>query len=788
MKFLLKFFLIGVILPILLTVTIFTVKPSLLSEAGKIVLENVLSSKNLRLEASQVHFLWGKIEINDANLYQEKDNVISIKKAVVDYDIAKSIKKFGIYFDVSILDFKMEDINLNFSGSFVLKRSRTTIDNLKIDFGDKSYLALSMDYRTFMGVPYILKSEGNVENFPLMIHKAFWHIAPNNGIVEFLREFILSGSVTGEWKLNLDKSFFASKVLNPEDLSGNLKLKNVDFKYDEVFPVIKNLNSDVTLVGTNIDFAIREGYSGKILISNSVVVIDWSRGEDTEVVAKIKGKGPAVELASFIPADDLAGMKKYDIDLYQIKGTTDLDVSLIIPLKPGTINKYDVTANILSVTFSAFDDVVSLSSPKLVGKFDGDVVKIEGDGKLNNLPSAIFYQMNLSDDKDKDFDHLFSAKIKFTPVDGSKHDVISAISGGSVIDLQYKLKEGGAELAANSNLTNVEFMINKLGVHKPKGSFATLAVSGRSSTSPMPEKININLSGNNGLKIIGDFEIFSAGKRLTFSQIRYKDTDLEANILYGVDSVKANIVGNSLDLSEADMMRFLDKEADARATDVVVHVNKVKMKNDILMDDFSMNIRCDKVRCYEGAMDSKIGTRSVKMLLSAEGDEEKWEFSTTNAGALLKAVGMYNKMLAGNMILTVNSSRKEIKAGEQVSIMKGRFNLNKFVISDINFLAKLVSFVSIQGLIDSFNNKNRVNFIKMDGGFGYKDGVVKIENGQCQGQMFDFSIAGSINTNSRIYKLKGSVVPSLYGANALIRKIPLVGKILSAPYFLKDSY
>ena len=72
-----------------------------------------------------------------------------------------------------------------------------------------------------------------------------------------------------------------------------------------------------------------------------------------------------------------------------------------------------------------------------------------------------------------------------------------------------------------------------------------------------------------------------------------------------------------------------------------------------------MSIRCDKIKCYYGEMDSKIGTQSFRMHLSTQGNTEQWEVSSTNAGALFKALGMYDSMRAGSLMLIVNTSRKD---------------------------------------------------------------------------------------------------------------------------------
>ncbi len=99
--------------------------------------------------------------------------------------------------------------------------------------------------------------------------------------------------------------------------------------------------------------------------------------------------------------------------------------------------------------------------------------------------------------------------------------------------------------------------------------------------------------------------------------------------------------------------------------------------------------------------------------------------------------------------------------------------------------------------MSAITNNHNIRFEKMAGKFGFKDGILKIEDGGAEGAYFDFTMAGTINTNERVIKLKGSIVPSLYGINTLLKHIPIVGTILSgghrkglvsAPYFIKNKY
>jgi uncharacterized protein YhdP len=196
-------------------------------------------------------------------------------------------------------------------------------------------------------------------------------------------------------------------------------------------------------------------------------------------------------------------------------------------------------------------------------------------------------------------------------------------------------------------------------------------------------------------------------------------------------------------------------------------------------------------------MNSKIGTQSFTMNLNNEGAKEEWRVSSTNAGALMKGLGMYDNVKAGNLMLVVGASRQEAKAGEQINIIKGRFTLQKFVTTKTPMLTRMVSFISFPGLMSSFSKNQNIAFKEMQGIFSYKDNKITIEDASAEGAFFDFTMKGSIDTAERVAQLKGQVTPSFFGVNTIAGNIPIIGQIssgghrkglISAPYFVKTSY
>lgn len=263
---------------------------------------------------------------------------------------------------------------------------------------------------------------------------------------------------------------------------------------------------------------------------------------------------------------------------------------------------------------------------------------------------------------------------------------------------------------------------------------------------------------------------------------------MKADVLLADHSIKLNVVGRSLDLSRADIWRYLDKESEAKDTELLIKLDTVKMKNDIDVNDVVMRIRCDKIKCYDGFLESRIGTKPLKMEMTSKENSEHWRIASGNAGAFFQALGVYDKMQAGSIVVTVNTSRQEVKAGEQISIIDGDFLINKFVIVDNPFITKMLSFGSLQGLLDSIKKKQHVSFTSMDGKFGYKNNILNIIDAKAQGVFFDFTMKGYVDTDHREFGLKGRVIPSLYGLNNLVRKLPVVGNLLQFFYSIKDSY
>jgi hypothetical protein len=142
-------------------------------------------------------------------------------------------------------------------------------------------------------------------------------------------------------------------------------------------------------------------------------------------------------------------------------------------------------------------------------------------------------------------------------------------------------------------------------------------------TDPTKGEIDFSVSSKSGLKTTGTIHINSNKATADIREIKHKKTDLTAKIVLDKNLFDASIHGKILDLSDADMLQFLEKERDSGSTKLALSIDRIRLKDDIWLDNVKAKFECDPVRCFSGYIDSKIGSRSLELLLTAKQDKEE---------------------------------------------------------------------------------------------------------------------------------------------------------------------
>jgi hypothetical protein len=698
-------------------------------------------------------------------------------------------------FDLVLNDIKLPNIKDIEGKKLPVGKARYV--SVKSPFVDKEQFDLNFGESVYLNLKNWNQNKNKLQlranNLPFMIYKFAANILEDSELVDFCAEFIKDGYVQ-------DLNIVFDPNGSSNDLFGSGKIRKLDFLYDPDYPILKDVGLDFEIKGSKFKFDIKNGYSSDVLLSEGVMFMDWQGRDDTLLTLNTKGYGSVKSLVDFISQDQKNAMKKANIDIEKAKGSVEVEASIEIPLKRGTENIYDIKANIPDLALDIFKNNVHLRGGNISGVFDGNKLTLGGEGEINGFNSDINFIYNIKDTSK--FDHKLDIKTRFKTIPrkdrrSTKIGFISLLGGDSIIDIEYVNKNSQGEILVDADISELDLYFDKLGIRKKKNQQARVVIRG-SFSDPTEGNLDFSVKGENDIKINGDVIFKEEAVQVNISEIKTKGTDLSASLIESKGMVVIDLKGKSLDLSDADMLQFLEKERDEGATKLSLNIKKIRLKNDIWLDNLDLKLECDKERCFSGYMNSKLGERLVEMLLTANVAQENWLIKTGNAGALFKGIGIYDTMKSGSLTLNINTSRREVKSGQIIPILDGSFELDRFIVSKTSMMSQLVSFTSFPGLLNIIRGSNSISFSDMSGNFSFDNDVLKIKNSAARGPYFNFNMYGDIDIQKRQVNLKGHVTPELYGISSAVSYIPVVGRILTgnkkhrgiiaAPYHIKEKY
>lgn len=798
----------------------------------KHAVEYYFGLKGFEAKVTNLQIIDDKIKIE--SIQARKNSVTFILENVsVDYNFHINYKKSRLVCDIAIdhlrgiteknQEFLSSKLSFSYENYFLKRKSRSiinleniyyqdafissdtpiTLQNGKasiINFSSKNKIQSSVDVNfnnnNIANIHKITDGENiggkvSVKNIPITLYKPLYYLYPTDDLLIFLNGFIQEGLIeVAEFNIN---------QAVPDDIQGYAKINNLKFFYHEDLPPLTNMQIDISQKGLLTEFKVNSAKSTDLTLSNGLILMDWKGHDDTMLFVTAKAQGPAKALADLIPLSAHKNLLEANIDLTKITGNTDIDIKIDIPLKPETPDIYNITANIPNSDLSIFKNQVNLKGANLLGEYDGSTLQLKGKGKINEFDSEINFIQNFV--SDSSFDHKLNIvadlAINAATKKAKKIGFVTLKNGQAKLDFEYINIKGEGKISARSDLKNLDLYFDKLGIHKNKGESANFVLKGGMET-PVKGNINFSLNGANNLDINGNILINNNISEIIFDKLNHRETKLGVEILSNKDLIDINIRGKTLDLSNADMFQFLEKERDSGATIMQLSVDKVKLKNDIELDDLKLKFECNELKCHKGNINANIGSKEIAMQLQEEDKFEKWVIESGNAGAMLLGLGMYEDMRAGTMSLIIKTSRKEVRAGEIIPVLNGYFEFNRFVLHDAPSLSKLVSVVSLPGFVGMIRGNKDIIFSKMTGKFSFQEGILKILDSEAVGPYFDFTMHGNIDVAQRTMELKGNVNPALYGASAVVGSIPIIGRIftgdrthrgvMSAPFVMKDKY
>jgi hypothetical protein len=724
-----------------------------------------------------------------------KDDTITTKidEAKININFSKLLN-LSLAFDLNFknLDTKINQTNkgILFDANLSYERSiKTTkkLDLLVFNLIDPNILPKSKLHIIF---DENRKIKLDIEDFPISIYRTITKLVPIEtdelvSIKDFLNEYIDGGIIkSGKLETIVPKNI---SELSLEDFICNFEINDIDFIIPNNMPRIKGINTVVKIENDNIVFDILSGGFDKTYISgNSRVIL---KPKEEIVLLKVYTNGPTKDLTGFLEKHILDKLKKDGLDLRSISGKSEGESDIVIPLDYDKPNTYLVNFKLKDAKISAFGPKIEFESKILELLFDGDLIKISGSCMVNKNKGYLNYIYNINK---SEIENDLGLDFYLSPQDIMNN--ISIKDNEIKLSLKYKNKlNHDGNLTIESDLTNSTINFEKLGITKKFGDPARLIL--HSDMKDQNPKFDIKLTSKN-LDLSG-YAIYSENTQVSHLKIKTKKDSIILDFKNNKNMLSIKFIGNIVDLTKVNFLEYLQKNNTHKNVDLDVNIKTILLNNNINADDLKFRMFCNSKKCTSASLSAGIGSRKINIDLDNTSEKEKWRLFTDNAGAFFKGIGLYTKVKAGILNLSLEVGKENKANGDIVTIKNGEFKLDKFVLVDNSLVMKMTSLVSLPGLINLITNNNDVKFSRMSGNFEFDGERFKLTQSIAEGPYFDFTMLGYVDINKRAVLLRGGVTPSVYGISFIVKKIPVVKMLFSskkrngiiyAPYALKFNY
>jgi hypothetical protein len=523
--------------------------------------------------------------------------------------------------------------------------------------------------------------------------------------------------------------------------------------------------------------------SGKIDMARII-----EKGAGTAAV-NVKLEGPLASVFRYAEKEPIE--QTQDFDVSAVTGQAKLDVNLSFPMTKD-VKKEDVRVDITGVLENAFIPKVANNLDFSEGLLDlsvkGNDFKLKGKGKIDGAPIDLAYEGFVNSDG-----QAFRRKLlaEFT-IDQAMREKLGVnvdmlVDGSFPVYVTHTAFNGKPSTAeVKINLTPGRVMINPFDYEKPPGEIAAASLLAVMDDGGDISQIQ-NLTASGPRFTLEDttliFRKEGEGSALSLGKIsRFQIDETIAKLDFEVEPtgrIKVVLEGPFLDLRP-----FLNAEGDDKTASetpamlISVAVDRMRPSDDQTVEYGKMYIDLDdQGRFNQLELDAIAGTGDVYLRYKPdETGARVFRFEADDAGATLRAFGVYDKIQGGTMVIYAEPIKHVFDRN-----LIGAAELRDFKVVKAPSLAKLLSAVSLPGMIGLLNNEG-LGFTRLKANFNWvfrPDGsLLVLKDGRTSGNSLGLTFDGTFDNAASQIDVTGTIVP-LSEINKVISKIPLVGDILT---------
>lgn len=209
----------------------------------------------------------------------------------------------------------------------------------------------------------------------------------------------------------------------------------------------------------------------------------------------------------------------------------------------------------------------------------------------------------------------------------------------------------------------------------------------------------------------------------------------------------------------------------ANAARMITHQNEAITKGKIYADIDAQG------RFNQLEMDAIAGAGAIYLRYKPdETGQRNFRLEADDAGAMLKAFGVYSKIRGGKLIIYGEPIR-----GIYDRNLVGKAEITDFKVVKAPGLARLLGAMSLPGLNQLLGGEG-LNFTKLEADFDWlyrpRGSVLVLKEGRTSGNSLGLTFDGTFDKANNKVNVNGTIVP-ISGINKMVSNIPIIGNLLS---------
>lgn len=581
----------------------------------------------------------------------------------------------------------------------------------------------------------------------------------------------------------------------------DFKFEDLTVQYSETLMPVENAIGQGVYEKDSLMITGQTGDIGDVKGTNiDVALTDLSVAGGGLAKIKLKGAGPLRTILNYIAAEPIALDKaETGIDPNLVGGNISFDLDLQFPTLKD-LPKEEVTVVIDGVINNAKLPAIVRSLDLTGGpynlRFAKGKIGLNGKGEISGRNIDLDYQQYL-DPKGKDFETQVRAKLT---ADKGLRDAFGIglddyISGNVPVDVIYKEHaNGNATVSVKGTMAPALVTIEPFSYTKAQGVEGTFSFNAILRNDTLQEINNLSL-GTEGLSFDKARILF---RSLGTDDIEVARGEIERVVL-GRTTTKVdfevtpdNVLKIVADGSVIDLAPFINTDKkqsqvwedpnieQGQAMKISLKASKALTTEEQFLRDAQFYIETDTdsdmTRLEVDAKVGKAGDFYVRFKPENETGKRTFRLESTDAGATLKALDLYDDIVGGTMLVYGRP-----QTGDYQGDLFGTARLENFIVNEAPVLARLLGAMSQSGVQDALKT-NGISFEKLESEFEWRfrnDGnLLVMKDGRTSGSSLGLTFEGVADMGKSTLDLNGTVIP-LSGINQAIGDIPLLGTLLT---------